>query len=349
MNYYEIIEKLCAVPAASGSEHAAADTVRALMEAAGLICEGDAMGNVFGLRRGSSPTGRPILLDAHFDEIGFIVTGHKKGFLRFDTLGGVDPRVLPARQVTLMCDPPRHGVFTSVPPHLQSAEEAENAFEKDKLYIDAGLCEEEAESAVPVGTVAVFSSGCMRLGGAFISGRALDDRAGLAALLGAIELLKDADIKNDVILCASVQEEVGCRGAAVAGYAKNPAAALAVDVTHGTTPDSGKALTFDLGSGSAIGVGPNFSRRYSEKLCERARALDIPHCVEVCAGESGTNAWPLQVSREGVATALLSIPLRYMHTPCEVLCERDLEATARLAAEFVHLADCDIQGVAFDA
>lgn len=335
MNYYDIIEKLCAVPSASGFEQNARDTVVELMSEIGLDTSSDAMGNVYGILKCSNPNAKSILLDAHFDEIGFMVTGHKKGFIQFATLGGVDPRVLPARRVTILSDKPMTGVFTCLPPHLQAAEDMDASFDIKDIYVDAGLSEEEAEKLVPIGTPMVFASDCVKLSNDYISGRALDDRAGLAALLGAVESLKNEKLNIDVVLCASVQEEVGCRGAQIAGYRIDPTWALAVDVTHGTTPDSGKAITFTLGSGTAIGIGPNFNRELSDKLKKLADEKDISHTVEVCSGESGTNAWPLQVSRDGISTCLLSIPLRYMHTPCETMCLRDVDATAQLAAELI--------------
>jgi len=343
MNYFETIKTLCAEPSASGFESAAAETVRGLMEKAGLVCETDTMGNVCGILRSKRRNAPALLLDAHFDEIGFIVTGHKKGFLKFETLGGVDPRVLPARQVKVLSDPPCTGVFTCIPPHLQSEEEMNSALDKDKLCVDVGLAADACEKLIPVGTPMVFDSDCVRLKGDLICGRALDDRAGLAALLGAIEQVKTEDLAMDIVLVASVQEEVGCRGAQVAGWRINPTWALAVDVTHGTTPDSGKALTFDLSSGTSIGVGPNFTKKCSDLLIKLAREKEIRHTVEVCAGESGTNAWPLQVVRGGVATALLSIPLRYMHTPCEVISEADVKATADLAALYIRALSKEVE------
>lgn len=334
MEFFDTVKTLCEIPSASGFESCAADTVESLMKEVGLEVGRDVMGNVYGRRACGIDNAPTLMLDAHFDEIGLIVTDCKDGFLKFDTLGGVDPRVLPAREVIILSEPQLTGVITCLPPHALSESEMDEAFARDKLYVDAGLSEDEAKELVPAGTPMVFKSDICRLEGGLICGRAMDDRAGLASLLGAIELLGKEALAVDITVCASVQEEVGCRGAACASYSVNPKYALAVDVTHGTTPDSGKALTFDLKSGTSIGVGPNFDRRLSDMLISLAKEHNIDYTVEVCAGESGTNAWPIQVSRQGIATALLSIPLRYMHTPCEVLAEHDLDATARLVAQF---------------
>lgn len=334
MNFFETISKLCEVPATSGFETYASKRAAYLLE---RLCDQvtiDAMGNVYALRRCGLPAAKTLLLDAHIDEIGFLVTGYQEGFLRFEPLGGVDPRVLPAREVWILTEPRRLGVITCLPPHIQSREEMDAAFERSALYVDVGLSDDQARQSIPIGTPMVFAADCVKLQNDFISGRALDDRASLVALMRALELMKNKKLAIDVVLLASVQEELGCRGATVGGYTVNPDWAVAVDVTHATTPDSGKATTFDAGSGTAVGVGPNLNRTVSDALLRIAREKKIPHAVEVCGGETGTNAWPLQITAQGIPTGLLSIPLRYMHTPCETLCESDIEATARLVAEY---------------
>ncbi len=297
----------------------------------------DAFGNVIGIRRCGVPGAKCLLLDAHIDEIGLIATGSRDGFLTFESLGGVDPRILPAREVTVLTDPPIHGVITSSPPHLQTAEEMENALKKEDLYIDIGS-DGEGDITVPVGTPIVFSSDCIKLQNGYISGRALDDRASLAALLAAVEMLKNKKIALDIVVVGSVQEELGCRGAKICGYEINPDFALVVDVTHATAAGADKSRTFDAGSGAAIGVGPNMSKKLSDMLISIAKDKKIPSTIEVCPSDSGTNAWTLQTAREGIATALLSIPLKYMHTPVETVKTSDIEAVAKLVYEFaIHL------------
>ncbi len=333
MDLFETIQKLAAVPAVSGFEHAAGRRAALLLERYADAVQIDALGNVLGVRHAARPGGGCILLDAHIDEIGMIVTGYAGDFLRFETVGGVDPRMLPAREVRVLTDPPMRGVITCLPPHVQTAEEMERAIPKDKLYIDLGI--QNAAARVPVGTPVVYDADCVRLQNDMISGRALDDRAGFAALLLTLELLRGRKLALDVVVMGSVQEEVGCRGAKVGSYTVNPDFAIAVDVTHGTTPDAGKPRTFDCGSGVAIGIGPNIRRDLSGALQKLAADKKIPHTLEVMEGETGTNAWPIQVARQGIPTGLLSIPLRYMHTPIETLCEQDIRATARLLAEYI--------------
>ncbi|MBQ8004138.1 MAG: M42 family peptidase, partial [Oscillospiraceae bacterium] len=306
MDIPSIISKLMAHPSPSGFEHSASERVRALMSRFFDKTEIDKSGNVYGIRRCGKKDAKCLLLDAHLDEIGLIVTGEQDGFLRFDTLGGVDPRILPACEVTVLTSPPRSGVITVCPPHLLTRDEMDNALDIPDLFIDIGA---DGESGVPVGTPVVFNSSPVRLREGYISARALDDRASLAAILSAADMLGGKKLCFDIVVVASVQEELGCRGATVAGYTINPDWAIAVDVTHATTPGADKSSTFDCGSGAAIGVGPNMTKKMSDALLYVAKEKKIPHTVEVCSGHSGTNAWTLQTVREGIATGLISIPL----------------------------------------
>ena len=337
MNIPEIIEKLSENPSPSGFEHNASKRIAAIMERYLEIVSVDKLGNVIGIRPCGKKKAKCLLFDAHLDEIGLVVTGEKNGFLTFSNIGGVDPRILPATCVTVLSDPPRKGVITSAPPHLQTAEEAKNTVPMDELFIDIGA--DEGECNIPVGTPVVFDTGIAYLAGKNISARALDDRASLAAILRAIELLKSKKLGIDIVVVASCQEELGCRGASAAGYAVNPDFAIVVDVTHATTPGVDKSLSFTAGSGAAIGVGANMTRKVSDALIAIAKDKKIPHTIEVSPGHSGTNAYTVQILREGIATGLLSIPLKYMHTPVETVKEKDIEAVAKLLAEFAqHLS-----------
>ena len=149
------------------------------------------------------------------------------------------------------------------------------------------------------------------------------------------ERLREKELSVDLYVLGSTQEETHSSGAITAAYEIAPNLCVAVDVTHGDSPDASKNETFKLGGGPVIGVGPNCTRSLSGRLKELAAELDMPVQIEVMPGSSGTNAWPIQVSREGVATAVVSIPERYMHTPVEVVNQTDLENTAALLAAFV--------------
>ena len=335
MNYEKTLETLCELAAPSGYEQQAAQVALELLKP--LVDEAflDRMGNVVGVRRCGKPEAKKLLLDAHLDEIGFLVTGHEEGFLRFTTVGGVDPRMLPDREVLLMTQPPVVGVVTCLPPHVQNSEEFDNAIPVKELYIDVGLSQEEAQNRIPIGTPAVYHTSCQALGEQLLCGKAMDDRASFAVLLDVAERLQGKELDVDVYFLGSTQEETHSTGAMTATYGMIPDACIAIDVTHGDSPDASKDKTFPLGKGTVIGMGPNCAKWLVNRLKATAEQEQIPYQLEVMAGSSGTNGWVMQVVREGIATGVLSIPLRYMHTPVETVHRGDLEETAKLLTAFV--------------
>lgn len=335
MDVQTILRDLTALPGPSGFESAVAAHMAAQFSR--LVPEAyvDHFGNAVGIRLCGKPGAKRVLLDAHMDEIGLIVTEVKEGFLRFGPIGGVDPRILPNQTVTVLSDPPLPGVILCLPPHLQDSEAQKNAYAMEDLWIDLGLSQARAAELVPVGTPVVFQSDFARLQNEHWTGKAFDDRAGLATLLLAARLLQDEDLDIDLILLGSTREEISGSGAAVGTFSLQPDCCIVVDVTHGRTPDATPDETFPLGKGPAIGIGPNMSPWMTKRLFETAEAQKIPVQSEVMAGHSGTNAWYMQIAREGVPCAVLSIPLRYMHTPNEVICHSDLEQCATLLAAFL--------------
>lgn len=332
MELNEMIVLLSEQAGPSGMERAASRAAEELLRPYVDEIRYDVMGNLIAMKRCAKADAPTVMLDAHMDEIGLIVTGYEKGFLRFHSLGGVDVRMLPALEVKLLTEEPIYGVIDTLPPHLLSAEEREKPLAMDKLFIDVGLDEEAVKKRVPLGTAAVFTTKCVELGQNRLCGKSMDDRSCAAVVIHALELLEGKELDCHVAVLLAVQEELGCRGAVTGAYGVAPEAAIAVDVTHGQSPDAPKNETFVLGGGPAIGVGPNVNRGVSDKLISLAKAAEMEVQVEVLPGHSGTDAWPIQVSREGVATGVLSLPLRYMHTPVEILDLRDAENCAKLLA-----------------
>ena len=293
----------------------------------------DRFGNLIGCRPCGKPNAKRIVLDAHLDEVGLVITGAEEGFLTFRSVGGVDPRMLPDREITLLTDPPSFGLIAVLPPHVQKPGDADRSIPLSDLRIDAGLTQEQAEKLV--GTFAVPRGAVRRLQNDVISGKAMDDRAGFITLLRCAELLKDASLDVDLYVMGSSREETNGGGALVGAFALEPDCFVAVDVTHARTPDGPKEETFPAGSGAVIGIGPNIARWMSGRFIAKAEKNNISWLPEVMAGHTGTNAWEVQTAREGIATAVLSLPLKYMHSPVETLDLRDLEACAALLAEFV--------------
>ena len=221
-----------------------------------------------------------------------------------------------------------------LPPHVLTAEDREKAPEVKDLFVDVGLSQEEAERRVPIGTPMVYRADFTRLGERQLCGKALDDRACFAALLRAAELLRERELDVDLYVMGSVCEETGGAGAAVGVQAVEPDFCVAVDVTHGRTPDSPTNETFVMGGGPVVGIGPNMARWMVRRLLDKAEARGIAVQKEVMEGSTGTNGWEMQICNEGIATAVLSVPLKYMHTPVEVLEARDVEDCAQLLAAF---------------
>ena len=326
----QALERLCTCTAPSGFEGpaaaVAAELLRPLVDEVSI----DRMGNVLGVRRSKTPGAPKLLLDAHLDEIGLIVTGVEDGFLRFRSIGGVDPRMLPGRELVVLTDPPLRGLVA-----CPAGGDEDKSVPLNELYVDVGLSQEEAERAVPVGTPMVYRAGCFPLGEEQMCGKSMDDRACFVTLLRAAELLRDKELDVELHILGSTREEVSGAGAVVGTWAVAPHFCVAVDVTHGKTPDGPADKTFDLGGGPAIGVGPNMTRWMTERMIAKAREHSIPYQLEIMSGHTGTNGWEMQISREGVATSVLSLPLKYMHTPVETLSLADMEGVAQLLAAFV--------------
>ncbi|MDY3906651.1 MAG: M42 family peptidase [Lawsonibacter sp.] len=335
MDHQEVLGRLCALAGPSGFEGTVAREAARLLEPLVDRVRVDRMGSVVGLRRCGKANAPKLLLDAHLDEIGFLVTGHEEGFLRIAPLGGVDPRVLPDRELTILTQPPMLGVVACLPPHIQTREDMDKSQPMKEMVVDAGLTQEEAQRLIPIGTPAVYRTGCAPLGEELLCGKALDDRACFAILLDTLERLAGEELDVDLYVLGSTQEETHSTGAITAAFGVMPDLCVAVDVTHGDSPDAPKDKTFQLGGGPVIGVGPNCTRWMSKRLERKAKELDMDCQIEVMAGHSGTNGWDLQISREGVATAVLSLPLRYMHTPVETASRADMTDCARLLAQFI--------------
>ena len=335
MDHQEVLGRLCALAGPSGFEGTVAREAARLLEPLVDRVQVDRMGSVVGLRRCGKENAPKLLLDAHLDEIGFLVTGHEEGFLRIAPLGGVDPRMLPDRELTILTQPPMLGVVACLPPHIQTREDMDKSQPMREMVVDVGLTQEEAQRLIPIGTPAVYRTGCAPLGEELLCGKALDDRACFAILLDTLERLAGEELDVDLYVLGSTQEETHSTGAITAAFGVMPDLCVAVDVTHGDSPDAPKDKTFKLGGGPVIGVGPNCTRWMSKRLERKAKELDMDCQIEVMAGHSGTNGWDLQISREGVATAVLSLPLRYMHTPVETASRADMTDCARLLAQFI--------------
>ncbi|NMD43409.1 MAG: M42 family metallopeptidase [Firmicutes bacterium] len=342
MNEAEIkalIMELSAAVGISGSEEGAAAVIRRHLECYVTRVWRDRLGNLIAFKEGE-PRGEEkpfsLALVAHLDEIGLMVTGiEQEGALRFTAVGGIDPRILPGQPVEVHGRSLLKGVIGATAPHLLTAAERKEELTFEKLFIDLGLSREQAEAQVRIGDLVSFEVAPTALvAGNCLTGKSLDNRAGVVTMLICAAELAAVCHKADLYFVASVQEEVGLRGATIAAYSLAPDLAVAVDVTHGEAPGLTPPDVFEIGGGPVISVGPNYHPALTRRLEETARRDRFTVQREADPGSSGTDAWAIQVSREGIPCALLSIPLRYMHTTVELLSLDDLANTGRLLASF---------------
>jgi endoglucanase len=309
------------------------------------------LGSLIALKRGTGPEPRPkLMLAAHLDEIGLMVSGIEKEFLRITDTGGTDRRILLGLEVIVHGQRDLPGIVATRPPHVLPLEERKKIVPWDKLFVDVGLPAEEVERLVEIGDLISIQRETVELKNRRVAGKAMDNRACVAALTLALEQLSGVQHDWDVFAVATVQEETGLKGAMVTAYGIAPDVAVVLDTTFGKQPGVSDVESFPLGEGPTIGVGPNFHPRLVGRLEEVCRVHEIPYHVEPCPGDSGTDAWAIQVSRAGVPTALICVPIRYMHQPVEVLAAQDVERSGRLLAAFIAGLEPDfLDRLAWDA
>lgn len=332
MDIVSLLQKLTAVPGVSGAESEAAalcaDLLSEFCDKVYINNRGSVAGEIYG-------DGPGILLDAHLDQVGFVVTYlAENGFVKVDGCGRVDERTLSGLPVTILGTEPIFGVISSVPPHLASVSDVGKAKPVNEIAIDTALSDEELKKYVSLGDRVVMNHKFARLLNDEVLSGALDDRSGIAVLLRTAEILKEQGVRPNLTFTFSVSEEVGGRGAATAAFDKEYEYAVAVDVSFAYTPGCVREETADIGKGPMIGVSPVISREVSDKLFELAKENGIPYQSEIMSGRTGTHADEISSMKNGVKTGIVSIPLKYMHTPCEVVNLTDLENCAQLIAAF---------------
>jgi endoglucanase len=285
-----------------------------------------------------------VMLAGHYDEIGFLISHiDDKGFLWIAPVGGWDPQIAQGQRVHIIGNGGRKisGVVGKIAIHLQEPEQRKKVSEIKDLWVDVGAKDKkEAETLVSIGDPLVTQYGFEELQNGRAAGRAFDDRAGAFAILEAGRLLAKLTTQCEVHAVATVQEEIGLRGARTAAFGIEPQVGIAVDVTFATDhPNIGNAVNqegkVEIDGGPVITRGPNINPKLFELIVKTAKAEKIPVQIVAEARGTGTDANAIQLNRAGVATALISIPLRYMHSPCELLSLKDLEAVSRLLAAVV--------------
>jgi tetrahedral aminopeptidase len=337
------LKDLISAPGLSGYEEPAAKIIEDRWRPFVHEISRGKLGSLHGLRRGIGPEPRPsVMVVTHMDAIGLMVSGIKDGFLRVTEVGGVDARVLPGTAVMVFANgtgansrSPLPGVVAMPSQHLLPERMRDGPVALDNLFIDTGLPPGKVAELVRVGDVVAFAQPPFGLNGETLCGHTLDNRASVAALTICLEELQSRQHGWDVWAVASSQEEVGALGAAGSSFQVRPTLALAVDVTFAKGPGASDPGTFPLGSGPTILMGPNSHPALHKAMRELADRLEIPYALEYTPTHSGTDGWATQVAAEGIPTLVVGIPLRYMHTPVEVVAIKDIQRAGRLLAEFI--------------
>lgn len=300
------------------------------------------LGSVIAIKRAAqrSKRGQPVprvLVEAHMDEIGFIVTGIENGFIRFATVGSFDVRVLPSQNVLIHGRKRLPGVIGMRPPHVIPVAERKRPVPLQSLFIDVGMPDARVRECVSVGDPITLDRSVISLRNNNLSGKSFDDRSALAILLDALRQLQAVALEWDLYVVANVNEEQSSLyiGALTSTFQIKPDIAIAIDVTHAEQPGIPDVNVAHLDHGPNIALGANIHPFVHRRLIDAATSHSIPYRVSVYGGDTQTNAWMMQVVAEGVPTGLIEIPLRYMHTSVEMLNLNDLERAAELVKAFV--------------
>lgn len=335
MDMLNSLRRLTTAVGVSGDEIKAAAVAKELLSAYTDDIRTDALGSVIGT---IGTTGPKIMLEAHLDQIGLIVTAvdEQTGFVRFDRCGGTDRRVLAAERVTIHGEKDIPAVVISTPPHLLDKADENKALPFDKLAADTGLTPEEAKKYIHAGDRITVNPRFETLLNDRVCASFSDDRAGVLAVLRALDILKETDHGCQLIAVFASQEETGGSGAKTAAFGVQAEEAIAVDVSFAKAPDV-SGVYADLGKGTMICFAPGLSKEMSNTLVSLAKENNIAFQVEVAGRSTGTDADDIAVSRAGVKTALLSLPQRNMHTAAEIIDMKDIEATAQLMAAYVKM------------
>jgi putative aminopeptidase FrvX len=332
----ELLDKLLRAGAPSGYEGPAAEIWRDAASFASLSSDG--LGSSIARVGEEGPL---LAVVGHIDEIGLVVTHiDEKGFLYFNPIGGWDPQILVGQRVEVRGkDGLVPGVVGRKPIHLLDPEQRKKVVELKGLHIDIGAADrDEASGLVRVGDPAVIAAEPVRLAGDRLVSRSMDNRLGAYVALEALRRCHErGSLQASFAAVAAVQEEIGLFGARTSAFEIRPDLAVAVDVTHATDApgvDEKEVGSHPLGSGPVIGRGSTLSPKMFELLVETADDEGIEHTVGASGRGTSTDADVIQISRSGIPTGLVSIPLRYMHSPVELVDLGDLEATVELVAAF---------------
>ncbi len=351
---HEFLRKLLETPSPSGYEQRIQDVVRDWAKTYADDVRTDRHGNVIAIRypisEKAGPTGEVprIMLAGHCDQIALMVQHvDDNGFLYVQPIGGWDMQILLGQSLTVWGkDGGIPGVIARRAPHLLTSDERNKVPQFTDVWIDIGVKDrKEAEELVQPGDTVTFALGYRPLRNGLAVSPAMDDKVGLWTVMETLRLLHGQPVQVPVYCVSTVQEEIGLRGATTSAYGIHPTVGIAVDVCHATdTPGNDKKQLGDtrLGSGPVLFRGPNISPRVLDRLSSTAKEREVPVQIRGTPRATGTDANVMQLTREGVATGLVGIPNRYMHSPVEMVSLDDLDHAAQLLAAFCQGLTADI-------
>jgi putative aminopeptidase FrvX len=349
------LKSIISVAGLSGFETPVADLIEKQWTSLADQVSRSRLGSVHALKAGSGSAGlsrSSVLIAAHMDAVGLMVSRIADGFLHITEIGGIDPRVLPGTPVTVHASKTNeelYGVVVMPPANLLPEGKGSDVIGLPYLLVDTGLTPAEVKKRVQIGDRISFATQPVEMAGELLSGHSLDNRASIAALTICLEELKNKSHVWDLWTVASIQEEITAAGALTSAFQLRPTIAIALDMTYGSGPGASGYETFPLGKGLTIGIGPNIHPFLYKRMKEVAQRVEIPVKDEPMPEYSLTDADFMQLTAEGIPTLIVSIPERYMHTPVEVVALKDIQRAGRLLAEFVASLEADFMNkIAWD-
>jgi endoglucanase len=334
------LNELISAPGISGYEAGVRPIIEKAWEPITDKLSTSRLGSLHGLQKGTGPEPRPsIMIAAHMDAIGLMVNAIVDGFLRVSSIGGIDVRVLPGQMVTVHGRQELPGMIVPTPARLLPFNMQSGVVPLEYLLVDVGLLPDEVARLVRIGDIVSFAQPPFETGGETLVGHTLDNRAAVAALTYCLEMLNTRPHVWDIWAVASVQEEITTAGALTSAFQLHPSLCVSIDVTFGSEPSSPGHLTFPMGKGPTLVWGPVVHPFLYKTFKELAERLEIPFSVEPTPRFTATDSDAMQVVAEGIPNIVVGIPLRYMHTPVEMVMLKDITRVGRLVAEFIAQLD----------
>ncbi len=331
------LRELCSIVAISGSEYSALSSFKELFGEHFDSIYSDRVGNIIMVKKCGKENAKRLLLDAHLDTIGMMVTEvHDDGFLSVCGIGGIDTRILPASEVTIYADTPIYGVVVSTPPHLSTGSKMPKM---EDILIDTGINDESIKDKIHVGDY-VKIRGDFTLVGDYVICAGLDDRACLCSCIDAV--INASNLEYDVYVVASCMEETGAFSARNAVFDIQPDITIATDVNFGREPNVEKRYSIECKKGPSIDLSSILDRELSNAIIDIARKNDIPYQIVVEASRTGTNADIISITGKGTRLALMSLPLKGMHTPSECVSLQDICSLSKILTKVIETKEREL-------